>query len=148
MCLHDTGSSWAGDLRGELPLPLLGESFGTVVLQHPAREQALELLAETHRLLLPGGVMWLLVGAAAHPARLLHPQHRLWDAPAGGWRQALKQSSWHLRDVQRLGTTGLGLESASVLLEVKKRTVAPIGPRPTRRFVAQMASRSHCSKVT
>lgn len=148
LCLHATPPGWCGDLEGTLPLPLLGESFGTLVLQHPARDDALSMLAEAHRLLLPGGVMWLMVGAATHPARLLHPQHRLWDAPPGGWRQVLRQSGWHLRGIQRLGPAGLGLESASVLLEVEKRTVAMIGPRPTRRLVTQMASRSICTKVT
>lgn len=148
VCLQDAGGQWCGDLHAGLPLPLSSASFGTVVVQMPDRSRGQALLAEVERVLLPGGLVWLLVGSPAHPARLLHPQHRLWDAPPGGWRTALRGAGLQLRQVQRLGPAGLALESATVLLEAEKRTLAAIGPRPARPLVPRLASRSIRTKVT
>jgi len=144
--LHGNGQQWRGDLQAALPLPLANASIGTIVLQHPPAAQAAALLADCQRLLLPGGVLLLVVGRRMCPGRVLHPGLPLWAAPAGGWRGALAASGLQLRAVHRFGK-GLQLSDACVALEAEKRTLAPIGPRPIRRFAVQVASRQRL-KVT
>ena len=146
IALYGNGQHWRGDLQAELPLPLASASVGTVVLQHPAAVCAAPLLADCQRVLLPGGVVLLTVGRRVCASRVLHPGLPLWAAPAGGWRSLLASNGLQLRAVHRFGS-GLQLASACVVLEAEKRTLAPIGPRPTRRLTVQVASRQRL-KVT
>ena len=104
------------------------------------------LLADCQRLLLPGGVLLLVVGRRVCTSRVLHPGLPLWAAPPGGWRRQLADQGLLLRAVHRFGND-LQLSSACVVLEAEKRTLAPIGPRPTRKLAVQVASRQSL-KVT
>lgn len=146
LALHGDGLRWAGDLQARRPLPLANASIGTVVLQHPPATMAAGLLADCQRLLLPGGVLLLVVGRRVCTSRVLHPGLPLWAAPPGGWRRQLADQGLLLRAVHRFGND-LQLSSACVVLEAEKRTLAPIGPRPTRKLAVQVASRQSL-KVT
>lgn len=146
--LHRFGPDWAGDLRGQLPLPLASASIGTVLVQHPEPAGAAELLGDCARLLLPGGVLLLVVGRGMHPQRVLHPGLPLWRQPRPAWRRLLASNGLVLRGCHRLEAGALGsLAGACVVLEAEKRTQALIGPRPVPRLVTQPAGRQ-CLKVT
>lgn len=148
IALDHRAGQWHGDLACRVPLPLAGQSVGTVVLQHPGAVMAAALLEDVSRLLLPGGVLLLAVARPQHPARLLCPGHVLWQRPAGGWHAALAGNGLRLRQVHRIGPRGLKPEHACVVLEAEKRTVAPVGPQATRRLAVQVATRHSSLKVT
>lgn len=146
--LHPAGETWSGALRCRLPFPLSSESYGTVIIQHPAAAGVRELVEECGRLLVPGGVLWLLIGAPGHPSRLLHPRHWLWEAPVGGWRECCSGAGLRLRASCRIGRPSLGLESASLLMDWEKRAPAPVGPVAVTRRVPGFAARNISTKVT
>ncbi|RMH94755.1 hypothetical protein EBB59_00160 [Lysobacter pythonis] len=92
-------------MRCGAALPLASESVGTVVVQHVGRPSgALDWLAESARVLVPGGRLWLF---ALNP---LSPYRRHWfSADAAGhepvsWRRALRRAGLHADAVAR----GLG----------------------------------------
>ena len=104
---------WQGVIRCGLPLPLPMESCACVVLQHVASadRNAQALLAETARVLIPGG--WLLL-LALNP---LSPYRRHW---LGSGLHAVEPLLWRLR----LRDAGLAPEPVSQGLGPRWRIAA------------------------
>lgn len=95
--LSVSGDGWRGPIRCRLPLPLVSESLGAVVLQHVLaddRDESAALIEECARLLVPGGRLALL---ALNP---LSPYRLRWY---GSGQPACDPSTWR----RRLSDAGL-----------------------------------------
>ncbi|WP_045757686.1 hypothetical protein [Xanthomonas albilineans] len=138
--LHRSASGYAGDLVCRLPLPLPSESVNAIVLQHVLAADALALLEECERVLMPGGRLWLFALNAMSPYRLRWRRQGLVARPPGSWRGLLEQAGLpcveQLRYLGPVWPTRAGTGSiastaplrAVCLLQAEKRTAAGIGP--------------------
>lgn len=136
---------WYGRLRCRWPLPIASEALATVVVQHigDLTDDAMPLIEECARVLVPGGRLWLL---ALNP---LTPYRRHW---AGSGLVAVEPFSWRRRlrnaglspeavssglgprwrvDESPIRQHGAGLRAA-YLLRAHKRVAAPIPPARVR----------------
>ena len=134
-----------GPLRCQLPLPLASEAVGAVIVQHLGDivGDTADLFAECHRVLVPGGCLWLF---ALNP---LAPYRWRWlrQGPVARepvtWRRRLRNAGfrpeavshgvgprWRVAPAADL-QHGAGLR-ASFLLRAEKRLV-PLTPTRARR---------------
>lgn len=129
------GDGWAGDLRCDLPLPVVSESCACVIVQHAldASQIASALLHECARILLPGGSLWLLALNPISPYRLRWQGQGLAASEPIRWRRRLRAAglspepisqgvgpTWNMTpvlDVQE----GAGLRAAFLLRAHKRR---------------------------
>ena len=82
---------FGGAFRGALPLPLASDSLNAVVIQH-VTELGIEwshLFREAHRVLRPGGVLWVSMLNPISPFRLRARAYGVHSMRAARWRQAL-----------------------------------------------------------
>lgn len=136
LCLQPHGDGWRGQVHCALPLPLANESVATVVLQHVAHgRQAVELLEECARVLVPGGRLWLFGLNALSPYRWRWSGSGLGASEPLPWRRRLRAAGlapdpvshgigprWQPACVPG-GQSGPGLRAAW-LLRAEKRTSA------------------------
>lgn len=89
--LSPAGDGWQGPIRCRLPLPLASESLGAVVLQHvgDARIDAVALIEECARVLVPGGRLSLLGMNPLSPYRLRWRRSGLSGHDPSTWRRLL-----------------------------------------------------------
>lgn len=144
--LDADGIGWTGRVRCGLPLPLAGESVGTVVLQHVLQpgEAGRALLAECARVLVPGGRLALLALNPLSPYRWRWRGSGLQAAEPLVWRRRLRAAGLQPDPVsQGLGPSwrevasprpqsGAGLRAAYLVL-AEKRTL-PLTPVRARRL--------------
>jgi SAM-dependent methyltransferase len=145
LALAARDQGWAGAVACGLPLPLPTESFGVAVLQHvfASASQAVELLAETSRILVPGGRVWLFALNPLSPYRWRWRGTGLRSPEPVTWRRQLRAAglqpdpvsrglgpSWRVTASPRL-QHGPGVRAAYVI-RAEKRTF-PLTPTPTRR---------------
>lgn len=131
---------WRGAIACGLPLPLPSDAFATVVLQHavPAGAAADALLAETARILLPGGWLWMFVLNPLSPYRWRWRGSGLSASEPLTWRRRLREHglvsdpvsqgigpAWRVEPVPVL-QHGAGLRAA-YLLRAEKREL-PLTP--------------------
>ena len=144
--LHLDGTSFHGDLRCGLPLPLASESCAVAIVQHGDAsdcDQA-QLLAECERVLLPGGWLWLLALNPLSPYRLRWWGRALHAREPVTWRKRLRAAGlapdsvtqgvgpvWEIAADPRL-QDGVGLRAAFLLRAEKRRLpLTPLRkPRP------------------
>lgn len=90
--LSNVETGWHGAIRCGLPLPLASESLGAVVLQHVLgddREEALALIDECARLLVPGGRLAVLAMNPLSPYRLRWRRSGISAQDPARWRRLL-----------------------------------------------------------
>jgi SAM-dependent methyltransferase len=147
LCAAERG--WAGDAQCALPLPLAGESIGTVILQHslPAGSAGSELLAECARVLVPGGRLVLFALNPLAPYRWHWRGSGLQGAEPLTWRRRLREAGLQPELLsQGIGPgwrpavsprpqAGVGLRAA-YLLRAEKRTLPLTPVRERRRLPA------------
>lgn len=143
--LHPGTQGWEGDLNCTVDaLPLARESVATVILQHVGNlADAMPMLGECARVLLPGGRLWLF---ALNP---LSPYRRHWfsvDGVSGheptSWRRSLRRAGLQA-DAVAVGLgprwreqanprrqQGAGARAAYLICAEKRRS--PLTPRPQR----------------
>lgn len=149
LALSASAAGFAGPVRCELPLPLVSDVLGTVVVQHVGDTLAdpSTLLAECARVLVPGGRLWLF---ALNP---LAPYRWRWtgDGPVASepirWRRRLRRAGlvpepvshglgprWRIEPVAVL-QHGAGVRAA-FLLRGEKRLLplTPLRARPSLRW--------------
>lgn len=142
--LTTAARGWTGALACDLPLPLPSEAFGTVALQHVAgdRDRIAGLLAETARILVPGGRLWLFALNPLAPYRWRWRGIGLRASEPVTWRRRLRAAglqpdpisqglgpSWKVR-VSAQPQDGPGLRAAYAI-RAEKRTL-PLTPMRTR----------------
>lgn len=145
------GVAFRGGLRCTLPLPMVSESCGIVVVQHvgDAGCDPRALLEEGARVLLPGGWLWLLALNPIAPYRLRWRGHALRAREPVTWRRLLRNAgllpeavsqglgpSWNVIPVPRL-QAGVGLRAAFLLRAEKRRW--PLTPLPKPRVLGWQA---------
>ena len=138
---------WCGDARCALPLPLAGESVGTVVLQHVLApgDAGRELLAECTRVLVPGGRLALFALNPLAPYRWRWRGSGLKASEPLVWRRRLREAGlqpeplsqgvgpgWRQAATSRV-QAGAGLRAA-YLIRAEKRAF-PMTPVRQRRPV-------------
>ncbi|MDG2524829.1 hypothetical protein P6166_05610 [Stenotrophomonas sp. HITSZ_GD] len=143
--LHPGGAAggFQGDLRCTLPLPLVGESVQSIVLQHVPLAQVDLLLAECERILMPGGRLWVYALNPFSPYRLRWRRHGPQVLQPMRWRALVQGAGLRcLGQAGYLGATwrveaGADAESAGsapwravCVIEAEKRVIAPVGPIP------------------
>lgn len=136
---------WAGDLCCDLPLPVVSESCASVIVQHAldASPVANELLHECARILLPGGILWLLALNPISPYRLRWQGQGLAASEPIRWRRRLRAAGLNPEPVsQGVGPTwnvtpvldvqeGAGLRAAFLLRAHKRRLpMTPMRSKP------------------
>jgi SAM-dependent methyltransferase len=90
--LSNAETGWRGAIHCGLPLPLASESLGAVVLQHVLsddRDEALVLIDECVRLLVPGGRLAILAMNPLSPYRLRWRRSAISAQDPARWRRAL-----------------------------------------------------------
>ncbi len=136
---------WRGGVRCGLPLPLAGESVGSVVLQHvlTGDDSGRELLAECARILVPGGRLALLALNPLSPYRWRWRGSGLRASEPLAWRRRLRAAGLQPDPVsQGIGPgwreavspqpqSGAGLRAAYLVL-AEKRSL-PLTPLRARR---------------
>ncbi len=145
-----SAGSWSGDVDCGLPLPLPNECFGVVVLQHvfASASDAVDLLEETHRILVPGGRAWLFAVNPLAPYRWRWRGSGLRAPEPVTWRRRLRSvglqpdpvsqglgPSWRVATSARL-QHGPGLRAAFVI-RAEKRAI-PLTPS-RRRMALRLA---------
>ncbi|WP_236685890.1 hypothetical protein [Pseudoxanthomonas suwonensis] len=141
LLLQENGDGFAGTVRCGLPLPLPNECLGDVVLQHPARDHAGDLLEECVRVLIDGGRLWLFLVNPWSPYRLRRPRDL--PASAGGyWEQRLRAQGLQVDVPRFIGPRWRMLERADAedaltaplracrVVVAEKRGLAPVAPAP------------------
>lgn len=139
--LRRSNEGYAGDLRCALPLPLAPESVQAIIVQHPACDNASELLEECERVLMPGGKIWLFTLNPLSPYRLRWRRYGLDAMHCGRWRMLAHAAGLQCLPHERyLGPVwkASGTSSSAwgvpwralCLIEIEKRVAAPIGPIP------------------
>ncbi|WP_454831559.1 hypothetical protein [Pseudoxanthomonas wuyuanensis] len=142
--LHCAGGGFSGPLRCGLPLPLHGESFDRIIVQHAHEYGGDQLLEECERLLAPGGRLWLFSLNPLSPYRWRWRKAGLTFRDALSWRLRLQAlglqvatPASHLGPLWRIGHERAGnLPSglrAVCLLQAEKRAAAMIPPSPAGR---------------
>ena len=150
--LHPNGiSTFTGDLRCAMPLPLASECCALVIVQHVADMTAVSeaLLAECARVLIPGGWLWMLAINPLSPWRLRWSGQGLRGREPVSWRRRLRAVGLVPEPVsQGLGPTwrtqanqplrpGVGLRPA-YLLRSEKRSM-PLTPVRKSRVIGMPA---------
>jgi len=142
--LHRDGTGLAGSARCALPLPLPNESIGNLILQHVLDEPGDQLLEECVRTLEPGGRVWLFTLNPWSPYRARWTGSGLSPHGPQDWRQRLRGLGLQpcAAEISYIGPVWqpeAGAEPTSVdrlraacLLQVEKRTAAPIPPAPVK----------------
>lgn len=90
-----------GAFRCALPLPLASDSLNAVVIQH-VTDLGIEwshLFCEAHRVLRPGGVLWVSMLNPMSPFRLRARTYGVHSMRAARWRQALVVAGFGRGDV-------------------------------------------------
>ena len=143
LALARTGSGWQGPITCGLPLPLPSECFGCVVVQHVASAATSALLAESARILVPGGRLWLLVLNPLSPYRWRWRDQSFGASEPLAWRRRLRAAGLQPDAVsQGLGPTwqvraasqrqdGPGLRAAYLVRSEKR--AHPLTPIRLRR---------------
>lgn len=145
--LRRNAHGFEGALRCSLPLPLVSESFGAVLLQH-ALDDGFEVrgvLDECARLLTPGGTLWLATLNPWSPYRARWMRSGLHARDPGRWQASLLRAGFALNSVRlqwlgprwraAQGEAGVGAADrlrAGIALTVNKRVYAVIPPKPLR----------------
>jgi len=142
--LKAADGGFSGPVRCGLPLPLHGESFDRIVVQHAHEYADGELLEECERLLAPGGRLWLFSLNPLSPYRWRWRKAGLMSRTAACWRLRLQAVGlqvatpashlgplWRIRH-DRAGSQPTGLRAVCLLL-AQKRAAAMIPPSPARR---------------
>lgn len=142
--LQRAGDGFSGPVRCALPLPLHGESFDRIVVQHAHEQGDDELLQECERLLAPGGRLWLFSLNPLSPYRWRWRKAGLDCRDGRSWRQRLQATGlqvltppsqlgprWRIAQ-DRTGGMPTGLR-AVCLLQAEKRASAMIPPSPAQR---------------
>lgn len=151
LVLH-RGDGFSGAIRCGLPLPLVSDGFGAVLLQHVLDDtrDPDALLGECHRVLAPGGTLWVAALNPWTPYRARWTQAGLFARDPGRWQARLRRAGFS-RDaisVQWLGphwrvAPGAGVEAgvgptdwlrASLAVTASKRVRALVPLAPLRRL--------------
>ncbi len=140
---------WRGPIRCRLPLPLASESLGAVVVQHvfgEDRGEAVALIEECARLLVPGGRLALLAMNPLSPYRLRWRGTGQPARDASFWRQLLADAGLTPEHrVQGIGpqwspTVSPGLQSGAGLraayLQRAEKRAFPMTPMRLRQPMA------------
>lgn len=140
---------WRGPIRCRLPLPLASESLGAVVVQHvfgEDRGEAVALIEECARLLVPGGRLALLAMNPLSPYRLRWRGTGQPARDASFWRQLLADAGLTPEQrVQGIGpqwspTVSPGLQSGAGLraayLQRAEKRAFPMTPMRLRQPMA------------
>ncbi|MGH8032727.1 MAG: hypothetical protein ACREO8_10275 [Luteimonas sp.] len=117
LALSTRGSGWTGAVHCGLPLPLAGESLGTVVLQHVVRPDARgrALLDDCARVLVPGGILLLFALNPLTPYRWRWRGSGLSASEPLSWRHRLRTAGLQARPVsQGIGPIWKPLVSADL----------------------------------
>jgi len=135
--------SFVGELRCNLPLPLVAESVQSIILQHVPVPAVEPLLAECERILMPGGRLWLYALNPFSPYRLRWRRQGLQVLQPLRWRALVQGAglrclgqagfvgaSWRVEGSAEAESAGSAPWRAVCVLEAEKRVVAPIGPVP------------------
>jgi SAM-dependent methyltransferase len=154
---HVEDMRFGGAVRCGLPLPLVNETFGAVLLQHALDDgfDQDELLGECERILAPGGTLWLAALNAWSPYRTRWARTGLHAHVTGAWQASLRRAGFALDSVNlqwlgprwRMdhGDVGVGMNDwlrAGIALSVSKRVHALVPPTPLRSFRWQGAAHS------
>lgn len=138
-----------GALRCALPMPLASESFGALMLQHALddRRDPLPLLEECHRVLAPGGTLWLATLNPWSPWRARWMRSGLRARGTGSWQAVLRRAGFVAGSVNvqwvgprwslagdPAGVGPLDRVRGGLVLTVDKRTHAAVPPDPVRRL--------------
>jgi hypothetical protein len=137
-------SGFQGDLRCDLPLPLVAESVQSIVLQHVPLAAVEPLLEECERILMPGGRLWVYALNPFSPYRLRWRRHGPQVLQPMRWRALVHNAglrclgqagylgtSWRVESGPEAETAGSAPWRAVCVIEAEKRVIAPIGPVPT-----------------
>lgn len=145
--LHRADHGLAGSLRCRLPLPLAGEAFGAVLVQHALDlgDDRDELLGECARILAPGGTLWLSALNPWTPYRARWARSGLHARDPGRWHAALRRAGFSAGSVSlqwlgprwdvgpgEVGVAARDRVRAAIALTVSKRVRAAIPPAPLR----------------
>lgn len=149
LLLQRQGAGWIGAIRCGRQLPVAGETFGAVLVQHvlDAGEDVDLVLDECSRVLAPGGTLWLAALNPWTPYRLRWARSGLHARDPGRWQAALRRAGLAVDSVRLQwlgphwqmdrGEAGVGATDrlrAGLALTVSKRAHALIPPRPLRQL--------------
>ncbi|MFT3756673.1 MAG: hypothetical protein QM769_12180 [Pseudoxanthomonas sp.] len=137
--LHrDEPDGLAGAVRCGLPLPLVNESYGLVVVQHALDDGRLPgLLEEVERILQPGGRLWLFALSPFSPWRLRWRATGLQARTPMAWQRQLRAAGLQA-DFARIerfgpvwceaGTTRMPHALRAACLIGAQKRIAPLTP--------------------